>query len=151
MIRPKITHSFDAARYSHRAGVTDCPHCGAQFDYEKWRGNALTLALCEVHGRHGAAVVVSECPKCFKKSWIHTDLDGFFDFQNWPEGWVEAAREERARRCIAAIRALGRSLCWRCRFLTDGSVSTVTRINCSFGGTGSRSGPAETECEKFKP
>lgn len=150
----KIISEMDHS-ITHRAGVWTCPHCDYQEDnysVGKWEKGALTLVLAIVHGKHGSVVVISECPKCFKKSWVHAEFSRFEEWSNtYPKEWKEAAIKERDRRHIASLIRFTDSLCARCRHLRRLECNTIPIVDCTYGRESERLHHcfAETKCKAF--
>ena len=148
MAKKKIVgYSLDVLQgVRHRAGIFECPHCDHEpKSHRGWVDQALRLCLAIVDGKHGSAAVVSECPKCFKLSWVHQDLERMREYSGYPVAWERAAEEERARRHVEALRHWAAGICARCRHLTDGEVTTSDRRTCKIGF-----GSAVTECNYFE-
>lgn len=58
--------------FAHREDFESCPYCYAQYENEEWY--KYTVDVVRNHFRFpnvGASTVISECPKCFEKSWVH--------------------------------------------------------------------------------
>ena len=130
----------------HRGDFETCPHCGQKFEDDEWDKHAVDLIIGIVNCVHGRITVVSECPKCFEKSWVHHNFTTFMfdDEGKWPKGWNKAAIKEQADRQLRALREWGAGICWKCKKLTGGDISTHAWRNCARG-----SGPTETACDSF--
>ena len=176
-MKRKIVRSVDLERISHRAGITNCPHCDFdKQDSDPWAKNAIVLMLDTAYGKHGSVVVVSECPKCCKKSWVHQPFSFFNDWSDhYPEDWKAAAQAEFTRRHCEAVSRFADSLCAKCQHLRRLECETLPIVSCTYGApvgedadtwrtaTGRWSPPiadrkaylhscfTETECPKFKP
>lgn len=98
------------------------------------------------YGKHGSGVVVSECKKCKALSWIHMRLDSVEYVDEFPKAWKTKAKKELAKRELQALREWGSSLCWNCKKLKSGKVTTSTFRTCEIG-----LGPAQKECSAYKP
>ncbi len=142
----------------HRAGVTNCPHCDftpPMFEKgDTWAKAATTLILDEVHGKHGSLAVISECPTCFKKSWVHQPFSFFEDYHEmYPEDWQKAATKEYDRRHLESVRALSQSLCIGCDHLRKVKVDTHVVVDCTLGRPDTERLQycfTTTECKHFK-
>jgi hypothetical protein len=130
----------------HRSNFTSCPHCEAEFDHTKWLQQSVILVNTIVQRKHGSIAVISECPHCFEKSWVHQEIKfTHFDMYGLPKEWDKAAADELGRRQVESMRAWSTSLCVNCKHLKGVSELTHPWRNCIKG-----SGPVETECDKFK-
>jgi hypothetical protein len=129
----------------HRADFRHCPHCEEPTPTEEWFKYVHIVVIGEVHGKHPSGALVSECPKCFKKSWVHRDL-ALLEYEGHLDANAKyAAKEELARRQLVALRLWGAGLCWNCTHLKSGSVSTATHRTCKRGF-----GPTQIECELYE-
>jgi hypothetical protein len=52
----------------HRNDWETCPHCNFKMQPHKWLDNTVKTHASE---RAMSIIVESECPDCFKTSWIH--------------------------------------------------------------------------------
>lgn len=67
--------------HAYRKGVFDCPFCDFVQKYgatERWFSTSQVRAVHFIAGgnlsKKGRAIIVSECPKCFKNSFHHAEL-----------------------------------------------------------------------------
>ena len=63
----------------HRRGISDCPHCGADYkgkQYAIWEKLPyVTQMIFEPKYRKKARVItISYCPKCHMPSWVHKEF-----------------------------------------------------------------------------
>jgi hypothetical protein len=114
-------------------------------DHKEWAKVAVTLVLQPSIFKSKAVSVISECPKCFKSSWVHQDML-LFDCYDYPKRWTEAVAKRYSAVKLAALREWGGSLCHKCKNLTGGTVDCGAYRTCSIG-----MGPAKSECESFVP
>lgn len=131
----------------HRGDFETCPHCGHKLETANWSALAHILVLRPERYRKGCAATVSECPKCFESSWVHTNLDGIDDNIDdaFSEEWVGAAKEESAAQKLQALRDWGASLCWKCSLLTSATTGHMAYRYCKRGN-----GPVVTDCKLFE-
>jgi hypothetical protein len=132
----------------HRAGISSCPHCQHDFGFDDrnlWIKNATALVLEVVQGKHGSIAYISECPKCFKKSWVHNEIGCFYTHQEWPDGWEEAAEAEKGTRGLSNLRRFNHSLCASCTHIRGVEIGTAGWRYCALKGHGH----FEEECDKF--
>lgn len=146
----KRSISTDSAACSgdvfHRVNFTNCPHCEAEFDHTKWLQQAVVLVNTIVQCKHGAVAVISECPHCFERSWVHNDIKfTHFEMYGLPKEWDKAAADELGRRQVSSIQDWAASICVNCRQLKGVHDLTHAWRNCIKG-----SGPVEAKCDKFK-
>lgn len=143
MTKKQIVRS--ALRFGkHRTNFVTCPSCEHEMEIRKWRKAAIVLAPIIFMGSHGAVVVVSECPKCYKKSWVHHRVEDFTDHSDWPKTWIKAVKEEAAKRQLEALREWGKGICHNCIHLKGGTITTHAWRSCIIGF-----GPPEKECETY--
>jgi hypothetical protein len=143
----------------HRGGIWTCPHCDWQapdHSTAPWAKAAVMLVTDIVHGKHGSIVYVSECPGCFKKSWVHVDLSTMGSTWNddFPAEWNKKAKEVRAARHLAAMQLFMRSQCSKCRWLRKFECDTLPIVECTYGPGEPdhlRSSFTDTECTQFTP
>lgn len=133
----------------HRNGVSNCPHC--DFEPEKswkvWPEHAVSMVLNEVQCKHGSVAYISECPKCFKKSWVHHEIAGFdHSCERWPKGWPEAAKAEGRARALSNLRSCQGTLCMSCVHLVGVQIDTIAWRWCK----PKEHGWFETECNAYK-
>ncbi len=123
--------------HSHRPDFRHCPHCDEVTEHEDWLKRARVLVIAVVYGKHGSIAVLSDCPKCFEKSWVHQDIQhvGRFmgELYGWPEEWTKAAEAEHSRRHLEGIRELDGSLCQSCAKLQTMEITTHVWRNCGAG------------------
>lgn len=130
---------------SHREDFKTCPGCDHSMDHKEWDKAATTLVLEPRCYKAGCVTIISECPKCFKPSWVHERMDGFEWNDQWPEDWKVAVEKKEAEAKLAALRAWGASLCHSCKHLASGTVEYHAWRQCIKG-----SGPAEKTCDKYQ-
>lgn len=127
----------------HRPDLEHCPNCEHRMAPEDWEKAATVFVTGEVHGKHGSGAVATECPSCFKLSWVHMRLD-VFQYSEFPDKVHVAMAAELRRRQLGALRDAGRGLCFRCAKLRGGNVTTNAWRECDIG-----SGPVTDDCDKF--
>ena len=156
MSKKRLTRSDSCLQtVKHREGIYNCPHCdhnpedsskGAFSDALFWWGNNAEILICAVvRGRHDSVALVTECPKCFKKSWCHFPLSGFDYYPDLPKNWASAVEEEEHSRHILAARNWSFGLCGRCEHLKSVTLNTSARRTCAIGF----GGPLRV-CDMFK-
>lgn len=140
----KIVNSGPDRQANHRADFTTCPNCQHEMEDGEWDKASTILVLNPACYKAGSVSVISECPKCFEKSWVHHPMSGF-KYSNFPSKIIEAVWKLEASTRLEALRNWGKSICHRCKNLESATVEFHAWRQCIKG-----SGPAETECEKFK-
>lgn len=130
---------------NHRTDFKTCPYCDHKQDYKEWRKCATGFSAKEYFGKHNSGVVVSTCPKCSGESWIHVELSHMQYAGYSKKSWIKKAEIELAKRKLVALREWGAGMCWRCKHLEDGSVTTNAWRHCIIG-----SGPAQITCDRFE-
>jgi len=135
----------DITSKNHRSDFATCPHCDSEVDYEGW-DKAATKANFRLDrfAKHGSAIVISECPRCSGLSWVHVPLDSFKWEENYPRRWKARAVKAIANRQLRALRQWGAGICWKCKNLESGSVTTAARRECIVG-----CGGPVSSCESF--
>lgn len=140
----KIISFFDPGQYPHRYDFDTCPHCDKVYDHLKeWLSNRTELCTGIVDQKTDSGVVVSECPSCFEKSWVHYDLRNTYRFTEVEQ---EASTKAWNNRHLSAIRELDGALCISCSRIESLKVDTKTWRNCYAG-----CGRVETECRSYLP
>jgi hypothetical protein len=129
----RVTKSFDQRTCGHRADFEHCPSCDARFDDQTWDEAAVIMSLEVTGGKHGSVVIVSECPKCFEKSWVHNTFCSLSCGVTFPEHWRKAAAEEHTRRHTAAVHVFTDSLCAQCAHLRKLECDTLPLVDCTDG------------------
>lgn len=134
-MKKTIVSTFTSRCGDHRANFENCPACDHKIDSRKWTANhSCTLVVAEVAGKHGSVVVVSECPKCFKKSWIHQDFAFFSDWhEEYPYNWRDAATKEHERRHRATLESFCKSQCANCQHIRSLEIDTSAIVHCTKG------------------
>lgn len=133
---------------AYRKGVSDCPFCDFE---EKFREGKRWFSASQIRAVHfvddgflykkGQAILVSECPKCFKNSFHHWRLESLLH-EKWADN--EKVEDEIARLQQITLDEWDSSLCKRC------SVPKKLDMN-QFGfwvNCGGRSGPPQQPDEK---
>lgn len=125
----------------YRAGVFNCPECG--HEPKDWAKHSVILVLSTLRNKRDSFAIVDECPKCFTKSWHHHryDLSHYF----LPKSWREAIQKESQKKKLNAVFEWGNCLCWKCKKLTDFTVSHSHSRSCDKG-----IGSGESNCDSFK-
>ena len=155
-------HSDASLHYqSYRKGVNDCPHC----DFESWRSDDSTpdwlsesqvRAIVFIDGgtwyKKGQAVIVSECPKCFKNSFHHWSLETLL----WDKFLNKEIIQKEIDRLAANAKAeWERSLCFRCAVEKEVKKDKFGHtLECLEDSGWYPKDPWETEtfrCKKFAP
>lgn len=139
-----VTRGCDS-HVDHRSDFTSCPSCDHQMDNDGWEKAAVELVLDPAVYKSGSVAVVSECPKCFAKSWVHERMYSFDFSDHWPDDWKKAVKQREASVRLVALREWGGAICHRCAHLKSGTVEYHAWRECVAG-----LGPAMRECEKFK-
>ena len=129
---------------SHRKDFETCPHCDHRMKHGEWDKLADTLVLTPRCFRVGCVSVMAECPKCFKKSWVHVKYYRIEIDDDLPQKWRDTVAALDKSTKLTALRDWGSSICHRCQHLKGGIVEYHAWRQCKIG-----SGPAETECETF--
>ena len=149
----RISLSADDCHYRiHREDFETCPHCREKFDVEEWKKTAHTLILPIVNGCHEYIAIVSGCPKCFEKSWVHHHLIQVriaSEKKVFPAEWAKAAVEEITRRKQAAQKAWESGLCKSCVNLKSFEITTLAHRECE-STTFSSFGCATPTCDHYK-
>lgn len=140
-----VSSSSLEERSNHREDFESCPHCDKKFENSTWDCQAYLLILNPAFFKASSVSVMSECPACFEKSWVHHRINSF-GFSEWPQPWIDAVKKLEDEKKLKALRDWGASLCAKCANLTSGNVDFHAWRYCSIG-----SGPAETECDHFTP
>jgi hypothetical protein len=118
---------------AHRRGVTFCPHCDYNDnEYASWHDGALMLVREIVFGKHGSVAVVAECPKCFKKSWVHESFSAFAVYDEYKE-WHDVVEQIHAARHETALKRFCDSLCVSCVHLRGMKGDTLCWKKCTMG------------------
>lgn len=125
----QIVRSWDWELHNHRRDFETCPFCSHKMPYLKWDDYAVILVLDVVQGKHADVVVVSECPKCFEKSWTHQC--GIGDFEEMSMEWQEAVNKEIASRRAIAKRQWELSLCFTCKKVEELPGERATWASCT--------------------
>lgn len=144
-IKKQIVRSWDWEIWNHRKDFQTCPNCDHEMLYTDWDNYATHLVLDTIQGKHGSAVIVSECPKCFEKSWVHQDLRS--DIEHISEEWQEALSKELKDRIAIAQREWDLSLCRTCKKIekTPQIKDTIAYRSCAKG-----LGPVVKKCDLYK-
>lgn len=131
---------------NHRVDFEGCPHCEFRMDWQKWDKYACLLILESSFEKKGHVTVISECPKCFEKSWIHESMDCINAHRQFPfpKKWIVAIEQFAAACKLKALRDWAVGLCGRCSQLSCGKIDYGTWRECSIGF-----GPVATECDSF--
>lgn len=139
---------------AHRAGITDCPECGIRSSNEQWsKAKNIEYVILDPqrHSKHSSCIVISFCPKCAERSWIHEDLDS--GSMSWCNGGFtkpvqKKMQKEKVRRVRAAINVMATSPCLSCKHVTDLSFSCLTfQVIRQRGGRKISGRPCEGKCE----
>lgn len=142
----EIIRDYPVEDLPHRRDFETCPSCDTKYKNEKWNEHATILVLRIVFGKHEDCAVVSECSKCFEKSWVHNHLYCVYDTIFGEEWEIAAYKELDARREAAKIK-WDRSLCRTCKKLEKPAKEKDTNawITCPvlIGG-------ATSKCEHYK-
>lgn len=146
IIEKIITKTFLLSYNSHRGDLETCPCCGRRQKVKDWEIQAGELCLDIVFGKHGSAVIITECPKCFEKSWVHIKIPLIYYDDIFPIEWLDAAGIEFRKRKEAAQKKWDNSLCKKCKNLKKYEITTAARITCP-----GIWGFAESECKKYNP
>lgn len=145
-VQKKIVTSGADVGLGHREDFETCPDCNHRMKSEEWDKTALVLVLEPRIWKSSAVAVVSECPKCFEKSWVHARMDGFRWNDAFPQDWKDRVKALEESTRLAALRDWGASLCWNCKHLESGKIDFHAWRHCKRG-----SGPALKECDIYEP
>lgn len=148
--KKEILSSWNEDINSHRVDFTTCPDCSLFYSVDVWAHTAVMLVLNPRIIKSSAVVVVSECPNCFAKSWIHEPMDSF-DYGLFPEQWKIAVKEKATATRLTALRQWGASLCCHCKHLTGGKIDFVARRECDNRNGFRSSGEATLKCDRYEP
>jgi hypothetical protein len=129
---------------NHRSDFESCPHCEHQMKDAEWDQCAVELIIEPRCYKSGYVIIMSECPKCHGKSWVHNRM-ATIAFGCWPQSWKDAVEKRDCEDRLDALREWGKGLCWRCKKLESGTVDYHAWRNCR-GGCGS----PEIKCEHFE-
>lgn len=140
----RIVTSGADRQMNHRADFKHCPSCDQAMENEAWDKAAVTLVIEPACYKAGCVSIISECPKCFELSWIHSRMAGFEWDDAWPDEWKAAVRKREAAVKLEALRQWGAGICHNCKHLTEGNVEYHAWRHCIKG-----SGPAEKACDKY--
>lgn len=159
----------------HRIGVSDCPHCGADYHgkdlyiWDKYPHVAHVIFEAK-YRKIGMFVVVSTCPKCHKLSWVHHEYDSIIravecDLECLPESErrlmydLDKLKEARAKILKKLDDEWNRSLCKKCVNLNQDKLELKRKgytyynhTECD-GRSGPPAQPDEDEpfkCKRFK-
>lgn len=174
LTRKIITDAGVCTQHNHREAVTSCPFCqhepakgGRTSDSYRWWVNAAhTLVAAEVWGKHEYVAVITECPSCFKSSWVHWGLTSF-SYMDVPDAWKKAIEKEGEQRHLAAIRTWSKGICQFCVHLRKVELKTACWKHCTLGSERKLDGriylqggpPAvavgtsmlKNQCDQYKP
>lgn len=147
----KIVSGESDSQMFHRNDFTHCPHCDHEMQEHDWDDAATTLALHPRCYKAGSVSVVSECPKCFKSSYVHHRMECFGysvsrHGKSFPVEWSKAVENLKNSLLEAATKQWAESLCSKCKRLYGEPAPFNNWRHCIVG-----IGPPETECSKFKP
>lgn len=140
----KIVKSGADIGLGHRGDFETCPDCGHKMKNQEWEHAAVTLVLEPCCVKSSSVSVVSECPKCFEKSWVHERMAGFDWNDAFPQNWKDAVKKLKESTRLQAARDWGASICWQCKHLTEAMIDFHAWRSCKCG-----SGPAMKECDVF--
>ncbi len=138
---------------THRIGVWDCPECGQGEleDVDQWYlpESLKAVVLKSSHSKANSAIVISECQKCFKKSWVHRELKLFInedsEVYKYSKKLIKALKEELKERVDKGKKQWEESLCKTCK------VKKTVEWDClyPFVNCGGFIGGATKECKRF--
>lgn len=139
----EIISFFDFQQHPHRQDFDTCPHCGKEFNHnEVWLKHRTAICTGIVQQKTDDGVVISECPSCFEKSWVHYGLRHTYQFT---EAEQKASTKAWNDRHLSAIKELYGALCVSCSRIESLQVGTKTWRNCYAG-----CGRVVTECNSYK-
>lgn len=141
----KIVTTGKDSYENHRGDFTTCPHCDVRYEYSIWEKNTHTLVLNPRCYKAGSVALLSECPACFKSSWVHENISLFGLSETWPKKWIERVDELGKQLKISAARKWAKSLCVNCKHLTEIKIEYSEYRHCKRG-----CGPTETECDTYE-
>ena len=131
---------------NHRADFKTCPHCDYEMEHDEWHKVAVTLVLQPRNYKSGSVAVLSECPKCFEKSWTHESMDCFAYHDEFPQAWIDRVDKLAKQTKLYALRAWGSGICHSCMHLSSGTIDYHAWRSCILG-----SGPVQKDCEDYDP
>lgn len=141
----EIRSSWDCTIYNHRGSLDCCPFCQFEQKIKEWHKQASILVVAEIQGVHRSVAIVTECPKCFEKSWVHIEMSFSTYDSCYSKSWIEAIRKEYDKRCLSALREWKKGICGECALLTGGEITTHAWSLCD-----GRSGGVEIKCDRFQ-
>jgi len=144
----KIIKTPDCSHKNHRGDFETCPDCNFKYDWEEWLKDATIFGYGIIDGCHSAGVIVTPCKKCNFLSWTHIQLQGieYSGIFGGNKKLITAAKKELARRKLESLREWGQGICYRCKKLEGGEVTTHAWRHCADGSWG----PPEQKCDKFE-
>lgn len=149
----QIIRDYPIEDLPHRRDFETCPCCDTRYKNEKWNEHAIILVLREIFGKHEYCGIVSECPKCFEKSWVHNDLRCLYDVI-FGEEWEIAGYKEYENRKAAAQKKWEKSLCITCKNgKRINGIPTLDWVDCKIvkkDYTRSSRGHSVKKCEHYK-
>jgi hypothetical protein len=137
----EIVTFFDPQQHPHRVDYETCPHCSTSWETEAWEDNRKIICTGIVASKSDDGVIVSECPACFERSWVHYPLQATY---GWSEKERNAFTKAYQDRHLSAIRGMSKSLCITCVKIEKLHVDTKHWRNCDIG-----SGPTEPNCKFY--
>lgn len=146
-----VRTSPDSVIYeNHREDFETCPSCGHNKETREWFDNKYPIILSLDTGGYSIysrAIIVSECDKCFEKSWVHYYLTSLsYSFDGLTKKQLDVITKEIEKRKLNGVRDFQTSLCCRCNNLTGISFDNFKGYrSCSCG-----SGGCEKKCKTFK-
>jgi len=129
----KVVNNSVDEQANHRSNFTTCPHCYHEMKSEVWEKAVTIIALEPRCYKSGCVAMISECPECFKPSWVHWQMDHFDKWSSWPKHVQEAVSKKGEAVKLSALRTWGRCICHSCKHLTSGKVQFTAWRECKRG------------------
>jgi hypothetical protein len=141
----KVINNGNDTYESHRLDFVTCPHCNEFSESDVWDKHRKLIILNPRCYKAGCVSTISECPKCFKTSWVHERID----LLEYIDDLTESAKSRITKHIIQlklnAARTWAKSLCCKCKHLTEIKIGFNDYRSCKRGW-----GPTHTECDSFE-
>lgn len=144
-MKKQIVNTGLDATVLHRQLIDECPNCNYEMNFKTWETAAYQLILTPRVYKSGYVSTVTECPKCFKSSWVHIRVSGFGYGEKYPKKWIEAVDNLRESILKSAAIEWKKSLCHTCkhRYSEPAEYNNWRRCIVGVGGP-------ETVCSKYE-
>jgi RecG-like helicase len=130
---------------NHRGDFQTCPSCDAEYTTKKWEEHTVEIVLGMVANyKTDSFFVVSECPKCSEKSWVHQSfLSVYRDSLEFSPEEIHKIMTEMKRRVKQQVKRWESSACFTCKKLKSVNNNYLhVWVSCP-----GRSGPPEKSCD----